>query len=147
VRKWLGGRDHWLLIIDNADDPNMDISRFFPSGSRGTILITTRNPDLQKFASVGISKIDELCDDDAVELLLKTSALSIIQDSRSRAAALEVVKILGNFALAIVQAGAVIRQGYCGLDGFRQLYSSQKRLITSSLFIRHGRYQSRRLRR
>ena len=34
----------WLLIIDNADDPSMDLGDLFPGGERGVILITTRNP-------------------------------------------------------------------------------------------------------
>ena len=34
----------WLLLIDNADDPDMEVTRYFPGGERGVILMTTRNP-------------------------------------------------------------------------------------------------------
>ena len=29
--------DHWLLVIDNADDPSVDIAEFFPTSNRGSI--------------------------------------------------------------------------------------------------------------
>jgi hypothetical protein len=34
VKQWLSNiQQHWLLIIDNADDLNMDISTIFPVGN------------------------------------------------------------------------------------------------------------------
>ena len=42
----LGGIDHsWLLFLDNADDPAVDYSQYFPPGSRGTVVLTSRNAD------------------------------------------------------------------------------------------------------
>ena len=32
----------WLLIFDNADYTDMDLSRYFPKGEKGNRLITTR---------------------------------------------------------------------------------------------------------
>lgn len=44
-KAWLSNQQKpWLLIIDNADDPDIDATRYFPGGERGTILLTTRNP-------------------------------------------------------------------------------------------------------
>lgn len=37
------------------------------------------------------------------------------------------VELLRNLALAIIQAGAAIRQGICSLEAFCDLYSQQKR--------------------
>lgn len=107
----------------------MDISKLFPCGSRGAILITTRIPDFQQYASAGACKVDELNDEDAATLLLKASATPSTQDPKAREAALKVARILGNLALAIVQAGAVIRQGICGLNGFCELYSVHKKQL------------------
>src|SRR5436189_4634496 len=46
VKRWLSNiQEHWLLVIDNADDPSIDISTFFPTSNRGSIVVTTRNPD------------------------------------------------------------------------------------------------------
>jgi hypothetical protein len=44
----------WLLILDNADDPEMDISRYFPARGNGHILITTRNPGVIEHATAAI---------------------------------------------------------------------------------------------
>ena len=33
------------MILDNADDPHLDISPYFPVGNRGIVLITTLGPD------------------------------------------------------------------------------------------------------
>src|SRR5947207_11096341 len=34
----------WLLVFDNADDPNLSLSSYLPPGNRGHIIITSRNP-------------------------------------------------------------------------------------------------------
>ena len=43
LKSWMeGSRDEWLVVFDNADD--LDILKpFWPSGNRGTIIITSRN--------------------------------------------------------------------------------------------------------
>jgi hypothetical protein len=39
---WLSQLEEpWLLIIDNADNPDLELTGFFPEGDRGHILITT----------------------------------------------------------------------------------------------------------
>lgn len=79
-KPWLAGKDHWLLVIDNADDPNMGISKLFPPGNRGAVLTTIHSPDFQQYGSARTSKADELCDEDAVMLLLIAAAAQINQD-------------------------------------------------------------------
>ncbi|TVY67461.1 Protein SERAC1, partial [Lachnellula suecica] len=125
VKDWLSGKDDWLLIIDNADDPNLDISKFFPLGTKGTLLITTRNPDFQRYASAGSCRVDEMSPGDATNLLLKTAALQNIQDKEKETAE-KVVKTLGYLALAIIQAGAVIRQRWSesSIDYQRSVYTT-----------------------
>lgn len=104
----------------------------FPLGCRGAVLITTRNPDFRQYGSAGSCRVDELSDEDAVTLLIKTAKagdIDSIQDLGERASASLVVKMLGNLALAIVQAGAVIRQHICSLNGFCELYSQQRKRL------------------
>jgi tetratricopeptide (TPR) repeat protein len=124
-------------VIDNADDPNLDISRFFPNGTHGTIIITSRNPDLQKYGSACSCRIAEMTPEEAVALLLKTAAVENPQDESTRKAVGQVVKVLGYFALAIIQAAAVIRQRVCTIDEFCELYATQKKELLES-----GRSQS-----
>ena len=42
VQWWLSNMsDLWALILDNADDPRLDISPYLPVGNRGVVLITS----------------------------------------------------------------------------------------------------------
>lgn len=68
---WLAGnQEEWLLLFDNADDVQLDISKFFPCSTFGNILITTRNPALCIHASAG-SSVSDMELEDAKALLLK----------------------------------------------------------------------------
>ncbi len=41
---WLASnRERWLLLLDNADDIDIDLRRHIPKGSNGNVLITTRD--------------------------------------------------------------------------------------------------------
>jgi len=136
VKAWLSRKKHWLLILDNVDNPDLDVSAFFPSQERGAILITTRNPDLRSYGTgtgnASSHCVDKLCLEDAVALLLKTAAIKDLQGENVRKVAERIVNDLGGLALAIIQAGAVIRQGICSLDEFCDLYPKQKREVLES---------------
>lgn len=53
VKKWFRTYRRWLLILDNADEPDVLVS-FLPSSSNGHLLVTTRAADLTSL-SVGIA--------------------------------------------------------------------------------------------
>lgn len=125
--------DPWLLIIDNADNPKMDVSRYFPPGDRGTILLTTRNPDCRFHATSGSFEIPEMELEDGITLLLRTTEAEDIFDAASRTLAKPVVEAFGCLALAIVQAGAVIRQGLCNMEEYCGIYSRRRKELLSTL--------------
>lgn len=60
----------WLLFFDNADDPELALSKYFPKSTHGHILITTRNPDLRDYAPRSSYRIDQMGVEEAVTLLL-----------------------------------------------------------------------------
>lgn len=127
IKVWLSGKEDWLLILDNADDPSLDITKFFPVGNRGTILITTWNVECRQNATAGSYQVNELDINDATTLLLKSALLEDMKDKTMRKSAENTVQTLGCLALAIIQAGAVIRQNLCSLDGFCGLYVERKK--------------------
>jgi hypothetical protein len=121
---WLSNLDTtWLLIIDNADDPEMDIEKYFPKGNRGRILVTTRNPEHKIHGNVEprFYKIQGLEKQEAIDLLL-TAEEPIPWDTSSVDRALKITEKLGFLALAIVQAGAVIRDGLCTLENYNSFF-------------------------
>jgi tetratricopeptide (TPR) repeat protein len=134
VRQWLSNtQNSWLLIIDNADDPAMDVSEFFPTGSRGCILLTTRNPDCKIHATVGSYELEEMELGDAVTLLLRASGVEDATADIVREKAAPIATTLGCLALAIVQAGAYIRNGFCSIDEYCDIYSSHRERLLRHL--------------
>ncbi|KAG8765205.1 hypothetical protein FRC12_007632 [Ceratobasidium sp. 428] len=110
--RWLESSPQpWLLMFDNADDPDLGLHKFIPGGSCGSVLVTTR---LRSLALLGRGpssdcRVGQMESEDAIELLLtkarmKDSALSP-EDTESAA---KLVEDLGYLALAIVHAGAYI---------------------------------------
>ncbi len=124
VRQWLSNtHEPWLLIIDNADDPSMDVSEFFPASNKGSILVTTRNPDCRIHATVGSYEFGEMDPEEAVTLFLRAAGVEDTSAEIVREEATAVAKILGYLALAIVQAGAYVRQGLCNIGKYCAIYS------------------------
>jgi tetratricopeptide (TPR) repeat protein len=108
----------------------MDLFRYFPIGGRGTIIVTTRNPDYVCYATVGSFEIGVMKLSDAVTLLLKTAGKDETDDCL-RASALRIVEDLGRLALAITQAGAFIRELNYTMEEYRDEYSTcQKELLS-----------------
>ena len=128
IRRWLSNvSERWLLILDNADDPKMDVSQYFPVGNRGTILLTTRNPGREIHATVGSRKLGQMETDEAITLMLKTTGARDLWDEKLRNTAQPVVLTLGCLALAIVQAGAAIRQGLCRMEEYCSFFTRHRR--------------------
>ena len=132
VPTWLNKlSQRWLLILDNADDPLLDISRFFPVGNRGTIIITSRNPDCRSHATVGSRELHEMESGEAITILLRSGGLHS-EDENMRGLALPIVQTLGNLALAVNHAGASIRQRICSLEGYIDNYKRHRKKLLSS---------------
>ena len=113
---WLSNLQHtWLLIIDNADQPNLNISHYIPKSSKGCVLITTKSKTHISLGTVGQQyySFSGLEKDEATELLLKTSLDKTQNWSDFRAMAEHIAAELGYLALAIVHAGTAIQQELC----------------------------------
>ncbi|KAJ6469104.1 P-loop containing nucleoside triphosphate hydrolase protein [Mycena vulgaris] len=136
--KWLGSKPaEWLLFFDNADDPTINLNKFFPQCKHGNILITSRNPGLRGYAG-SHSQVSDMEEPDAVALLLKSCAEEITP--RNTELATEIVKALYYLPLAIIQAGAfILKSG--ALSSYLNLYSeNQARLLSEQLNQSHDDY-------
>ncbi|KAK7022996.1 hypothetical protein R3P38DRAFT_2779729 [Favolaschia claudopus] len=135
---WLScQQEPWLLVLDNADDPKSDISKFFPPCTFGNILITTRNPEL---CIHGVdSKVSDMTLDDAKELLLRLAGKKAIGDGKEEVAT-AIVKELHCFALAVTQAGGYIH-ACSNLSKYLALYkSSREKLLQHAEVQGQGQY-------
>ena len=132
---WLSSLDHrWLLIIDNADDEGFEIEKYFPRGNRGNILITTRNEALTVHGNVGPKHYHfrGLQLTEATSLLLKASNQPEPWDQSCEALASTIAEALGYLALAIVHAGAAIRDKLCSLRDYLPYYRRRRRRLLSA---------------
>lgn len=125
VVHWLSNLQRsWLLVLDNYDDKETDISKFIPS-SGGSIIITTRLAGLQGNTEV----LDAMDYGDAIELLYKACIIEDKEQNTHMYHAKSVVELLGRHALALVHAGAYIRQGYTSLEEYSQLFQQQQKRL------------------
>ncbi len=128
----------WALILDNADNPLLDLSLYFPVGNRGVILITSRNPECAVYATVGSYELGAMGVDEAITLILKTAGIRDLSSQSIRETARPVVLTLGCLALAISQAGAVIRQGRYTIGEYYTLYARRRKELLSQKAIQGG---------
>ncbi|KAH8833191.1 hypothetical protein DL96DRAFT_713047 [Flagelloscypha sp. PMI_526] len=115
--------DEWLLFLDNADDPKLDLGQYLHR-RHGNVLITTRNPHTGDLAPDCHCQIDRLDQADAQELLLRGVKVPDSVDRDSHAA--KIVKVLGCHALAVNQARAFLAKGTCALSNYLQLYKDNR---------------------
>lgn len=138
--QWLSNIDkRWLLIIDNADGTDQDLTAFLDKafrGNRGNILITTRNPSYRFHGNVGQRFFDfggdsSLTSDEATQLLLRVA--EVPQDEPKKSLAGKIAEFLGYLALAIVHAGSAIREGPISMEGYINYYNRKWKVLRKNV--------------
>jgi tetratricopeptide (TPR) repeat protein len=108
--------EHWLLIFDNADDPD-DIQKFIPQTS-GHVLITSRNQ-----AWVGVVDTVE------VDVFSRKESLAFlgrrVPRALSDAQATQLAETLGDLPLALEQAGALQAETGMSVEEYIDLLGEQ----------------------
>ncbi|KAJ7448143.1 hypothetical protein FB451DRAFT_1375437 [Mycena latifolia] len=113
---WLSHQhQEWLMIFNNADDIHLKLVQYFPSGSCGNILITSRNPNLGQVAKA-VHKVQQMTLKEAIDLLLSAAQYDIMEDNNR------------NLAKRILQAGAYISSSR-SLQTYLDLYESTRSRI------------------
>src|SRR5271155_979989 len=130
-KHWLSNLDEpWLLIINNADDPNLDLPDLFPEGDRGHILVSTRNPGFRVHATVGSTEFKGLKEKEALTLLLRAAGVPLPWDSATESTGNQITSALGYLALALVQAGALILQRICEIKDYLDFYDQHRKKLS-----------------
>ena len=119
----------WLLILDNADDPEFDYRAYLPSGSYGAVLITSRVPLCRGYSTTGSEALAGLDVDLSAQLLLKAAKIPedvwVSYDQQAK----NVVELLGSHTLALIQAGAYIANGHSRLNQYPEWYRRQRQRL------------------
>ena len=139
---WLSNCSNpWLLVIDNADDPDMDVSKYFPTRGKGHILITTRNPGTVIYVTAGQLHFRGMDPEEAITLLLKSAHMpndSEDPNVKSRTLAQGIASELGYLALALAHAGATIRRNIYTLEKYLHYYLGYRREMVSYPHIKNA---------
>ncbi|CAE7094984.1 unnamed protein product [Rhizoctonia solani] len=129
--RWLETcRQRWLVVLDNADTPSTNIRQYIPSGRHGSVLITTRLPDLDRLAKGpgSVCHLSSMSNEDGLALFMKAAR---VDDHYLPPNDINCAKVLlkdfGGLALAIVHAGAYIAHSPgMTFTKYRDLFLSQR---------------------
>jgi hypothetical protein len=88
-------KEEWLLFIDNADDPSLNLSDYFPQCSHGNIIVTSRNSETRVHASNPRcnAKVSSLSPENAIDLLLEVSGVGEEQSEETRKLATTIAEV------------------------------------------------------
>uniref|UniRef100_A0A093V351 Regulatory protein AfsR n=1 Tax=Talaromyces marneffei PM1 TaxID=1077442 RepID=A0A093V351_TALMA len=143
VRQGLADRNEpWLLVLDNADNPEVDYQQYFPTSTSGIVILTSRNVDCQQYATAKWISLDGLPHDEACELLLQAARVPYHRHQVLKDDASIVVDLLASHPFALIQAGSYVSRGHCTLKDYAKAYSQhRKRLLTFRSFQTQSRHQ------
>ncbi len=114
VKHWLERHDGWLLVFDNAAEPD-DVKPYLPQGASGHVIITSRYWDWGDVANgLGVEVFER--DTESVPYLLRRTSQT------DEAAARLLADELGNLPLALAQASAYIAGTGITLTEYLELY-------------------------
>ena len=131
VKRWLQLHQHWLLILDNADEPDLVIP-FLPSVLGGHVLLTTRATALRRLGIVNPLEINTLPPDQGALFLLRRAGLHLPDASLEQASpteqelARQLSQELDGLPLALDQAGAYLEATGTSLDRYQQIYQQHR---------------------
>lgn len=134
IRYLANGADgsNWLLVMDNANK-EVDLVKYLPECSEGTILITTRNGELGELSTVAHLEVGPMTDEEARGTLLLAAHRMGLLPSQEYMALKQLIKEVGLLAAALVQVGS-----YC----YRAVNNDATRL-TFDQFLRIFRLHRR----
>ncbi|MEU0162673.1 FxSxx-COOH system tetratricopeptide repeat protein [Streptomyces sp. NPDC006261] len=108
--------ERWLLVFDNADDPET-LRRYFPQGGSGHILVTSRN---QSWSQHGDAlPVDVFLREESIEHLQRQA--SGLTDEEAD----QVATALGDLPLAVEQAAAWIAETATPIDTYLEQLAQQ----------------------
>ncbi len=119
VRHWLesAASGHWLLVFDNADEPDT-LRDYLPTGGGGHVLLTSRRSRFRK--GIRPLEVHVMERSESVRLLLERSGQS------DAAAADRLAAELGDLPLALAQAGGYLEETQMPLADYLQLFQTRR---------------------
>lgn len=126
------GKASWVLVFDNVDNPDI-LDSFWPSGSSGSVLITSRDPLVKTYNSSDHSGImlPAFEVEEATDFLLSLTGREMEEDEQKSGTA--VAETLGGLPLALTEMAGVMSRRGLTFSEFLQQYeveSAREELFT-----------------
>ena len=129
----------WLIIFDNAENPNQ-LQNYWPGGGNGSIIVTTRHKNIFFDMTQAEIQIDPFSEEEGAKCLL--SLLTEEHDvPLDRTAALQLSQQLGGLPLGISQLAAFTRTRQLTLETCAKLYGQRKRRMHTDANARYSEYK------
>jgi len=127
VQHWLRKRRHWLLILDNVENPQEILPMFVPTRHQGCVLVTTRVHNLEPLAQTQV--LPTMPEREGVLFLLrrtkriapKAELEKVSPDQYDEAK--QIWQLMDGLPLALDQAGAYILETGCSFSAYREQYT------------------------
>jgi serine/threonine protein kinase/tetratricopeptide (TPR) repeat protein len=120
VRSWLERNDRWLLVFDNASNPEA-LRSFLPRTHNGHILVTSRQTSWRGLAAS--LAVDVLDPDEATEFLLRRTG-----EADAEAAA-QLSEELGGLPLALEEAAAYMEATGRSIETYLPLLRDERKRV------------------
>jgi len=118
-----------LLVIDNVDDPTVDLAPLLPRWSNGAVIVTSRSSSRGQLGLYHL-ELDVMSLDESVELLVRGSRREWPPSESDKEAAIAVAKELGCHPIALVQAISYMSNtGHSAATYITRLRSYRKPLL------------------
>ncbi|KAH9888239.1 FabD/lysophospholipase-like protein [Xylariomycetidae sp. FL2044] len=117
----------WILVFDNVDG---DVSHLVPQGDVGDVLFIGQTMDMKPRLPVqSITRIDGMTEDEAIDLLIRSSRLENVDETTYQLAA-SIANDLERLPVILENAGRTVREEQLNLSAYAEhLNNHRERLL------------------
>jgi tetratricopeptide (TPR) repeat protein len=124
VRTWLADNPGWLLVLDNADAPEV-VKPFLPNPLTGAVLLTSRATNFATLTIAQTVALGVMPTDEALDFLRRRTGRSTPTESEADAAAALAAE-LGYLPLALEQAAAYVAKNRVPFAKYLEIYRARR---------------------
>jgi tetratricopeptide (TPR) repeat protein len=130
IQRWLRKHRHWLLILDNVENPQEILPKFVPTSHQGYVLVTTRIHNIEPVAQTQV--LATMSEQEGVLFLLRRTKRIAISagleqtNSAQRDEARQIWQLVDGLPLALDQAGAYILETSCSFSAYQEQYNRRR---------------------
>jgi tetratricopeptide (TPR) repeat protein len=121
-----------LLVIDNVDDPDLDLDPFLPRWASGTVIVTSRSISRGQLDPSTHLKLDVMTLEESVELLIRGCGRPWPPSESDIQAATSLAEALGHHPIALTQAVSYMHNTGISTETYISRLTSSRELVLSN---------------